>query len=101
MDNSKLSKASMEDAIEELTSAPPTNLELRAALTNAMRCIQQLQQHIADLDDGLLALYERTGIFARGGHGQKPDSTAHDPLSRTRRATIGAQCKIRTLSELA
>ena len=61
MDESKLSTASMTDVIRELHTGEPTILELRAALMNAMRRIEELEKQIVELDDTLLSLYRRTG----------------------------------------
>ena len=50
----------MADVIEHLNSGHYTDVELRAALTNAMRRIEQLEKQLAELDDTLFSLYRGT-----------------------------------------
>ena len=60
MDKLTLNRASMADVVEYLNSAQSTDVELRAALANAMRRIEQLEKQVAELDDTLFSLYRGT-----------------------------------------
>jgi hypothetical protein len=60
LDKLTLNRASMADVIEHLNSGHYTDVELRAALTNAMRRIEQLEKQLAELDDTLFSLYRGT-----------------------------------------
>jgi hypothetical protein len=60
LDKLTLNRASMAEVIEHLNSGHYTDVELRAALTNAMRRIEQLEKQLAELDDTLFSLYRGT-----------------------------------------
>jgi hypothetical protein len=67
LDKSHLNNASMAEVIEQLQCRELTTDELRAALMNAMRHIEELENQVLMLDDSLLDLYRKTGhaSFAR------------------------------------